>query len=92
MKRLILLLVLGLVIPGCRNDQSEQVMDRFSGEVRQAADTTSYPLIVDGGTKIIYQFGHMTADKGLKLYLDTIPHPTQGLKLDESVRTQLSAE
>lgn len=91
MKRLIPLLILCFVIPGCRNDQRHHAMD-LADDAGRMTDTTSYPLIIDGGTKIIYQFGHLTADKGLKLYFDTIPHPTGGLKLDEFVRTQLSTE
>jgi hypothetical protein len=32
----------------------------------------------------------MTADKGLKLYYDTMPYPAGGLHLPDSIKSQLS--
>lgn len=91
MKRLIPLLILCFVISGCRNEQSRHVMNTLAFDIGEETDTTSYPLFIDGGTKVVYQFGHLTADKGLKLYFDTIPHPAGGLQLDESMRRRLVA-
>ena len=86
----VLLLFLGMAISGCWTEPYRREIRSLSAHTRDATDTTSYPLIIDNGTKIIYQFGHMTPDKGLKVYLDTIPHPAGGFKLDEQLRTQLS--
>lgn len=90
MKRLISFLILGFLIQGCWNDRSRQAANR--GDTSDAMDTTTYPLVINGGTKIVYQFGYLTPDKGLKLYLDTISNPVGGLKLDDSVRIRISAE
>jgi hypothetical protein len=81
-------LVLCLFVPGCRNDQGKHAPAAY--HAYDETDTTTYPKIIDGGTKIVYQFGHMTADKGLKLYYDTIPHPPAGFRLDDSIRRQLT--
>jgi hypothetical protein len=89
MKTLIVLLLLCLVQTGCRNEHNQRVMNSVAN-CYETADTYSYPLFIDGGTKIVYQVGHMTADKGLKLYLDTLPSPPTGLRLEESVRRKLS--
>ena len=90
MKSLVPFLILCLVVPGCRNDQSRHVMNNLAGNTVEMADTTSFPLTIDGGKKIVYQFGHMTPDKGLKLYFDTIPNPAGGMRLDDSVRRKLA--
>jgi len=90
MKRLVPFLMLCFVVPGCQNDQSKHAQVAY--HAYDEADTSTYPKIIDGGTKIVYQFGHMTADKGLKLYYDTIPHPPTGFRLDDSIRRRLSAE
>lgn len=90
MKVLFHFLLTCLIISGCRNDRSQYVLNSLD-EIHEAMDTTHYPLIIEGGTRIVYQTGHMSPDKGLKLYFDTIPYPAQGWSLDESVRRQLSA-
>jgi hypothetical protein len=51
-----------------------------SGEFCPEADTVEYPLLIDNGTKLVYQFGRMTADKGLKLYYDTIPYTAKSAR------------
>ena len=86
MKRFIPVLTLCFLLSGCRYDQSRHTLNNFAFEYGDKADTISYPLMIDGGSKVVYQFGHMTADKGLKLYLDTIPTPKGGVLVDESVR------
>lgn len=65
-------------------------MSRSLDDAYEPGDTTSYPLMIDGGTRIVYQFGHMTPDKGLKLYLDTIANP-KGFMMDETLRRRLNA-
>jgi hypothetical protein len=93
MKRLIPFLIICFFISGCRNDQYKYAMNRVAEDTGDKTDTTSYPLLIDGGTKIVYQFGHLTADKGLKLYLDTIDNPAKGLLyLNDSVRRHLPAQ
>lgn len=87
MKSLISLLIFCSVVAGCRNNQSKHAPIAYHA---YEADTTTYPKIIDGGTKIVYQFGHMTADKGLKLYYDTIAHPPTGFRLDDSIRRRLT--
>ena len=91
MKRLILFLILGFAVAGCWNDQSRNVLNSFADE-GDHADTPSFPLVIDGSTKIVYQRGHMTRDKGLKLYYDTIPYPSGGLHLPDSVLQKLSSK
>lgn len=91
MRPLFHLWMICFLISGCRNDQSQYVLNRLA-DAHAHMDTTHYPLIIEGGTKIVYQTGHMTPDKGLKLYFDTIPYPPQGWSLDESVRRKLSAK
>ena len=88
MKRFILVLTFCFLLSGCRYDQSRHTLNNFAFDYSDT-DTISYPLMIDGGSKVVYQFGHMTADKGLKLYLDTIPIPKGGVLVDESVRRRL---
>ena len=90
MKRLIPFLILCSVVAGCRNDQGKHAPVAY--HAYDESDTNTYPKIIDGGTKIVYKFGHMTADKGLKLYYDTIAHPPTGFRLDDSIRRRLTAE
>jgi hypothetical protein len=66
-KKIAPLLICCSLLPGCRNQVK---LDDIS-----EADSTRYPLLIDGGKKMVYQFGRMTADKGLKLYLDTVAYP-----------------
>ena len=51
-----------------------------------------YPLLIEDGTKLVYQFGHLTADKGLKLYYDTMLYPAEGLRLPDYIKLQLSVQ
>jgi hypothetical protein len=90
MKRLIVVLAFCSLLSGCRYDQSQHTLSKFAFEYGDKEDTTSYPLMIEGGSKVVYQFGHMTPDKGLKLYFDTIATPTGGVLVDEAVRRQLS--
>jgi hypothetical protein len=92
MRRLVRFLIFCFVIPGCRDDQNKNTMTRVADDHYEKIDTASFPLIIEGGTKIVYQYGHLTADKGLKLYFDTIPYPAGGLRLDDSVRRKLSVK
>ena len=90
MRSLVPLLILCLAVPGCRNDQSRHVMNNLAHNTGETGDTTSFPLIIDGGMKVVYRFGHLTPDKGLKLYFDTIPNPAGGMLLDDSMRRKLA--
>jgi hypothetical protein len=72
MKKLISLLTCLLILAGCTNRDATDRIATY--DPYQKADTSEYPILIDGGTKIVYQFGRMTADKGLKLYYDTIPN------------------
>jgi hypothetical protein len=90
MKTLILFLMFGFIF-GCSEDQERSRFDAFTYDVYDK-DSIDYPLFIDGGTKVVYQFGHLTADRGLKLYFDTIPYPAAGMKVDESVRRKISVE
>jgi hypothetical protein len=91
MKRLIILLILCFLIPGCRENENRHVVNSVR-DTRHQGDPTSYPLFIDGGTKVVYQFGHLTPGKGLKLYFDTIPYPSGGYHIDDSLRRRLLAE
>lgn len=91
MKRLISLLIFCFLLPACRNEQSRYVLSTMD-DVTREPDTTSYPLFIEGGTKVVYQSGYMTPDKGLKLHIDTMRVPAGGLKLDDSLWRQLTAE
>lgn len=91
MKSSCLIVILILVLAGCRNEHNQRVM-HWVNDGHENIDTISYPLLIDGGRKIVYQVGHMTPDKGLKLYFDTIPNSPAGQQLDDSVRRRLSPE
>jgi hypothetical protein len=66
-----LLLACLLIFALCTN---REVLDRIvEDDSPQEPATAGSPMLIDGGKKIVYQFGHMTPDKGLKLYYDTIP-------------------
>lgn len=92
MKRLILLLLCCIVVQACRDEQDRQALNSVYDDAFDSIDTTSYPLFIEGGSKIVYPVGYMTPDKGLKIYLDTIPNPAGGLRLDGAVRSQLEVE
>lgn len=72
MKKLTSLLLASLLIFAlCTN---REVLDRIAGDdSAQEPVAAGSPMLIDGGKKIVYQYGHMTPDKGLKLYYDTIP-------------------
>jgi hypothetical protein len=82
--------MLCLLVTGCRNEDSRQALSKAGEYAIEQTDTNSYPMLIDGGSRIVYQFGHMTPDKGLKLYLDTIANPKGGLLQDETLRRRLS--
>lgn len=66
-----ILLACLLIFALCTN---REVLDRIANDdSRPEPVMAGSPTLIDGGTKIVYQFGHMTPDKGLKLYYDTIP-------------------
>ena len=90
--RLICVSVLCLLVTGCWNEDSRQALTKAGGDAYEQPDTTFYPQVIDGGTRIVYQFGHMTPDKGLKLYLDTIANPKGGILQDETLRRRLSSQ
>ena len=89
MKRLIPIFILCFIFSGCRQDTNHHAMRWLGDDGIDANDTTSYPLLIEGGSKIIYQFGHMTPDKGLKLYLDTIPSAAPPVQWDQGIRKRL---
>ena len=89
MKSFILLLIVCLLHSRCRNEHNQRVVVAHDGYDKP--DTTCYPQLIEGGKRIVYQFGHLTPDKGLKLYLDTIAYGP-GSHLDDSVRQRLSLE
>jgi hypothetical protein len=73
MKKYILLSFLAL--SGCTSESRQEKIDALAYENSNNKEVQKkYPMLIDSGTKIVYQFGRMTADKGLKLYLDTIPY------------------
>jgi hypothetical protein len=75
MKKLISLFIgCWLLLPGCTN---RDAIDRAMNDYPSETDTLEYPLLIENGTKLVYQFGRMTPDKGLKLYYDTIPYPAE---------------
>lgn len=77
-------------ISGCWNEGSHEVISRLADHSVEP-DTTSYPLFIEGRKRMVYQFGHMTADKGLKLSIDTISSPEQTLIVADAMR-QISTE
>ena len=90
MKKLIIVLAIGGLITGCRQGENRAAMQTLPD--RDENDSIQYPLLIDDGKRVVYQFGKMTADKGLKIYSDTMPYPAGGWKMDESLRQKLSAE
>ena len=89
MNKLIAWMLVCFVLWGCGNNDNSR---RALNSIREEGEAdTALPLLIDGGTKIVYQFGHMTPDKGLKLYYDTIPNPQGELAIDDSLRKKLTA-
>lgn len=88
--KFIALSTLCLLFSGCRNEDSRQVLSNAGEYAFEQTDTNSYPMLIDNGSRVVYQFGHMTPDKGLKLYPDTIATPKGGLLQDEILRRRLS--
>lgn|GEM_PF-4441216 len=56
-------LICCLLLAECANPKKDRVA--------QAMDSLNCPLLKYGKERVAYQFGKMTADKGLKLFLDT---------------------
>jgi hypothetical protein len=71
---------------GCDNNQRKEAISNIASEEMNK----NYPLLIEGGTMVVYQFGHMTADQGLKLCCDTMPYPPGGLHLPDSIKLRLS--
>lgn len=85
MKKLLKLLVISCLVFGCRKGEDSLSYKEYaeSGSVK---DTTTYPLFIDGRTKVVYKFGRMTADKGLKHYLDTVSYDVWVSKKDSLLK------
>lgn len=79
-----------LLVTRCRHEDSRQVLGKAEEYPFERTDTNSYPMLIDNGSRVVYQFGYMTPDKGLKLYPDTIATPKGGLLQDETLRRRLS--
>jgi hypothetical protein len=90
MKRLIPMFIFCFTLSGCRQDPNRHAMNWLGDDWTDANDTMSYPLTIEDGSKVVYQFGHMTPDKGLKLYLDTIPSAAMPVALDKGTTEQLT--
>jgi hypothetical protein len=88
MKSIITFLFICFLFSACDNDQRREVMASIPEEETEE----NYPLLIEGGTKLVYQLGQMTADKGLKLYYDTMPYPAEWLHLPDSIKLQLSVQ
>ncbi len=74
----------------CAYNRSERVLNAL--EFRELEhDTLTYPVIINDSAAIVYQVGHMTADKGLKLYCDTMRYSSRNFRLSDSVRGRLLA-
>lgn len=84
MKKLIFISCMGILILACRKADDQVAYE----DTREAKDTTTYPLFIDGGTKVVYQFGRMSADKGLKLYLDTVSYDEWNAKKDSLLKNR----
>jgi hypothetical protein len=89
--RLIVLIIAGTAMFRCGGNPSERVLNNM-GYQSIDADTTTYPMLINDSAAIIYQFGHMTADKGLKLYYDTMAYSPEGFRIDDSIRKKLSLQ
>src|SRR5688500_899921 len=74
--------VVCLLVTGCWSEDNRQALSKAGQYAFEQTDTNSYPMLIDDGSRIVYRFGHMTPDKGLNLYLDTIANPKGGLLQD----------
>jgi hypothetical protein len=86
MKRVIPLLICLSIGASCRNS----AYDDSPLGVEEAIDSLQFPILIDEGTKIVYQVGRMTPDKGLKLYLDTVAYTKEDWELLDSLKRALS--
>jgi hypothetical protein len=73
-----------LLLFGCAKDPgtAERVEVARVGSI----DSIQFPILIEGGTKIVYQIGHMTPDKGLKLFLDTVEYSPGNNVLSDSLK------
>ena len=84
MRNLVLVLICCFLVSGCGNEPDQNSIAVIAEADSQKA--TSYPLLIDDGKKVVYQFGRMTSNKGLKLYLDTISHTAGESKILELLK------
>jgi hypothetical protein len=72
MRRALLFLTWFSLIAACRNNtNSDGAGDVEEKTLAAGTDSLQFPILIEGGTKVVYQVGRMTPDKGLKFYLDT---------------------
>jgi hypothetical protein len=85
MRRYLVLFVLSLAMFCCTDDAHKNLM---SEEPVCESDTTTYPQKTADGSQV-YILGKMTADKGLKLYPDTVPTLATNSQHEELLRKML---
>jgi hypothetical protein len=88
MKSTITVLLFCFFLLGCDYDQRPEVTNSIADKKIE----TDFPLLIEDGSKLVYQFGHLTADKGLKLYYDTMLYQAGGLRLPDSIKLRLSVQ
>jgi hypothetical protein len=78
MKATVISLILLLSVIACRDDRPR--------EISYAEEEEEFPIVIEGGTKVVYQVGKMTP-RGLKFYLDTVDTRGRIIQLPDSVRS-----
>jgi len=91
MIKAVLAVVISISAASCVNNGSERVLNALEFSEFEH-DTLTYPLIINDSAAIVYQVGHMTADKGLKLYRDTMRYSPRNFRLSDSVKGRLLAD
>jgi hypothetical protein len=89
MKRTVTFVICLSIAAACRNNTRNDGADNMEeGTLAADVDSLQFPILIEGGKKIVYQVGRMTPDKGLKLYLDTVAY-TEGMLPDSLKITSL---
>jgi hypothetical protein len=69
-----------MLLSACRDNRPPEIM--YASEL----DTIEYPVLIDGGKRIVYKVGQMTP-RGLKYYLDTTDVNNSKILLPDSAES-----
>lgn len=85
MKISVTALFICLLLTGCLKDHTRYKISDSQKLAGDSAASGQFPLFIDGGTKVVYQFSKMTP-RGLKFFLDTLDYSADSFLLPDSVK------